>query len=455
MCSAVTTQAETLPAEPPERHDRGEQSPSGVSAVDRRPAIRPERAPVCTSDGALILDVAIPVYNEEAALEPAIRRLLSYLKESFPHRFVITIADNASTDSTMDIASNLCSELSEVRAVHLDRKGRGLALRTVWLESEAAVVAYMDVDLSTDLAALGPLIAPLLSGHSDLSVGTRLNRNSRVVRGAKREFISRSYNLILRGSLGARFSDAQCGFKAIRSDVARALLPSTVDDSWFFDTELLVIADRAGLRVAEVPVDWIDDPDSSVNILRTSIDDLKGIVRIGRDMMTGRIPVAELRDALGRKQLEAGSRALLGQMVRFGVIGAFSTLAYLALFVLMRTIADAQTANFVAMLITAVANTTANRLFTFRVSGRAGAVRHQFQGLAIFALGLALTSGALFWLHSGQEPSRGVEVAAVVGANLLATLLKFILFRVWVFKHPRRSLAVPPPSGVIGAPVTY
>ncbi|SDP77910.1 Glycosyltransferase, catalytic subunit of cellulose synthase and poly-beta-1,6-N-acetylglucosamine synthase [Arthrobacter sp. ok909] len=432
----MATHSGSLPAEPP-----GGQEPAEVPAVGRMPAIRPERTPVPTSDGTVVLDVALPVYNEEAALEPAVRRLHSYLKDSFPHRFVITIADNASTDSTLEIARSLCAELSDVRVVHLDRKGRGRALRTVWLASEAAVVAYMDVDLSTDLAALGPLIAPLLSGHSDLSVGTRLNRNSRVVRGAKREFISRSYNLVLRGSLGARFSDAQCGFKAIRSDIARALLPWTADDAWFFDTELLVIAERAGLRVAEVPVDWTDDPDSSVDILRTSIDDLKGIVRIGRDMMTGRIPVAELRDALGRNATDRSSGALLGQMVRFGVIGAFSTLAYLALFILMRTIADAQAANFVALLITAVANTAANRRLTFGVAGRTGAVRHQFQGLVVFVLGLALTSGALFWLHSGHEPSRGVEVAVVVGANLLATLLKFILFRVWVFKHPRRHPA--------------
>jgi putative flippase GtrA len=401
----------------------------------------------------VVLDVAIPVYNEEAALEPAVRRLHSYLKASFPHPFVITIADNASTDSSLCIARNLSRELDEVRVTHLDRKGRGLALRTVWLASEAAVAAYMDVDLSTDLAALLPLIAPLLSGHSDLAVGTRLNRNSRVIRGAKREFISRSYNLILRGSLGARFSDAQCGFKAIRSDIARALLPCTADDSWFFDTELLVIAQRAGLRVAEVPVDWTDDPDSSVDVVRTSIDDLKGIVRIGRDMMTGRIPVVELRDALGRRAPEQSGGALLGQLVRFGVIGGFSTLAYLALFVFMRRFAGAQSANFVALLLTAVANTAANRLFTFGVSGRAGAVRHQFQGLVIFALGLALTSGVLFWLHSGPEPSRGVEVAAVVAANLLATLLKFILFRAWVFKRPRRDIPAPPP-GHSGAPAT-
>ena len=441
--SSTITDSGRPPTEPP-------QSKGPAVPIDRFTAIRPERAPISTSTETLVLDVVIPVYNEEAALEPAVRRLNSYLQASFPYPFVITIADNASTDSTLDLAGSLSRELAEVRVVHLDQKGRGRALRTVWLASNAAVVAYMDVDLSTDLAALGPLIAPLLSGHSDLAVGTRLNRNSRVIRGARREFISRSYNLILRGSLGARFSDAQCGFKAIRSDVAHALLPCTVDDAWFFDTELLVIADRAGLRVAEVPVDWTDDPDSSVDIVRTSIDDLKGIVRIGRDMMTGRIPVAELRSALGRKAPEKHGGALLSQMIRFGVIGAVSTLAYLALFVLMRMVTDAQTANFVALLVTAVANTAANRMFTFGVSGSDGAVRQQFQGLIIFVLGLALTSGVLFWLHSGPEPepSRAVEVAAVVGANLLSTLLKFIMFRVWVFKRPRPSLPAP------DAPVT-
>jgi putative flippase GtrA len=426
----------------------------GPTAADRFPAIRPERAPISITDGTLILDVVIPVYNEEAALEPTVRRLHSYLQASCPYPFLITIADNASTDSTLSVARNLSCELGQVRVVHLEQKGRGRALRTVWLESTAAVVAYMDVDLSTDLAALGPLIAPLLSGHSDLAVGTRLNRNSRVIRGARREFISRSYNLILRGSLGARFSDAQCGFKAIRSDVAHALLPCTFDDAWFFDTELLVIADRAGLRVAEVPVDWTDDPDSSVDIVRTSIDDLKGIVRISHDMMTGRIPVAELRSALGRKAPEKSGGALLGQMIRFAVIGAVSTLAYLALFVLMRMVADPQTANFVALLITAIANTAANRLFTFGVSGRDGALKHQFQGLVIFILGLGLTSGVLFWLHSGPEPepSRAIEVAAVVGANLLATLLKFIMFRVWVFKSPRRSLPAHAPVVPVNLP---
>ncbi|MDQ8044341.1 MAG: glycosyltransferase family 2 protein, partial [Patulibacter sp.] len=211
-------------------------------------------------EGAPVLDVVVPVYNEEDALRSCVERLHAHLSESLPFAFRITVADNASTDSTMAIATQLSEELSDVRVVHLDEKGRGRALRHVWAASDASVLAYMDVDLSTDLAAVLPLIAPLVSGHSDLAIGTRLHRGSRVTRGFKREVISRSYNVILRRTLSARFSDAQCGFKAIRGDVAAALLPHVEDNGWFFDTELLVLAERSGLRIHEVPVDWIDDP---------------------------------------------------------------------------------------------------------------------------------------------------------------------------------------------------
>ena len=170
----------------------------------------------------------------------------------------------------------------------------------MWDDSDAQVLAYMDVDLSTDLAALLPLVAPLISGHSDVAIGTRLSRGSRVVRGAKREFISRCYNLILRSTLAARFSDAQCGFKAIRADVAHALLPHVEDTGWFFDTELLVLAERSGLRIHEVPVDWVDDPDSRVDIVSTAVADLKGVARLLKGFATGAIPVGRHRGAVQR-----------------------------------------------------------------------------------------------------------------------------------------------------------
>jgi len=227
-----------------------------------------------------LVDVVIPVYNEERDLGPSVRRLHEFLTSRFPFSAAITIADNASNDGTLAVAQGLVKELPRVRVLHLDAKGRGRALRAAWLKSDAPVVAYMDVDLSTDLNALLPLVAPLLSGHSDLAIGSRLAHGARVTRGPKREFISRAYMLVLRLALGAHFSDAQCGFKALRTSVAKQLVPSVRDESWFFDTELLILAQRAGLRVHEVPVDWTDDPDSRVAIVRTAIDDLRGVLRL-------------------------------------------------------------------------------------------------------------------------------------------------------------------------------
>jgi glycosyltransferase involved in cell wall biosynthesis len=228
--------------------------------------------------------VAVPVFNEEKDLEPNVRRLHTHLRDTFPYPFRITIADNASTDRTPAIAARLAGELAEVTSLRLPQKGRGRALRAAWSGSRAPVLAYLDVDLSTGLAALLPLVAPLISGHSDLAIGTRLAPGSRVVRGTKREVISRCYNVLLRCTLAVGFSDAQCGFKAVRRETAERLLPLVRDGEWFFDTELLVLAERAGLRIHEVPVDWVDDPDSSVDLFATALADLRGIVRMRRTL---------------------------------------------------------------------------------------------------------------------------------------------------------------------------
>jgi putative flippase GtrA len=403
----------------------------------------PAAARALSSDGSAhpVLDVVIPVYNEEKDLAQCVARLHTYLREAVPYRYRITIADNASTDSTLAIAEQLAGEIAEVTVFHLDQKGRGRALNAVWSASDAQVLAYMDVDLSTDLAALLPLVAPLISGHSDLAIGSRLARGARVVRGPKREFISRCYNLILRGTLAAKFSDAQCGFKAIRADVARRLLPLVEDTGWFFDTELLVLAQRAGLRTHEVPVDWVDDPNSSVNIVATAKADLKGVTRMIRAFAKGSLPISEIRAQLGRAPIGVSTPGvppkLATQLVRFAAIGIGSTLAYLVLFLLLRVGMGAQAANLISLLLTAIGNTAANRRFTFGVRGSSGAGRHQFEGLIVFGLGLALTSGALALLHSGGEPGRGAELVALVVANLAATVLRFLLFRNWVFRKNR------------------
>ncbi|MDT5296790.1 MAG: hypothetical protein QOG79_32 [Mycobacterium sp.] len=378
-----------------------------------------------------VLDIVIPVFDEERDLPSSIRRLHHFLATEVPYPARITVADNASTDGTLAVAQQLARELPDVDVIHLDDKGRGGALQEAWMSSTASVVAYMDVDLSTDLTALMPLVAPLISGHSDVAIGSRLSASSRVVRGPKREFISRSYNLILRGALGARFSDAQCGFKAVRADVAHQLLPLVADTGWFFDTELLVIAERAGLRIHEVPVDWIDDPDSRVDVLHTAVNDLKGCWRVGRALATGALPVRELQASLGREPLIPGvPHGMVGQLVRFGIVGVASTLAYALLYLMLHSTMGAQAANLTALLLTAIANTAANRAFTFGIRGRGGVARHQMHGLAVFAFGLAITSGSLYVLHR-FDPTVGkvVELSILVVANLVATVVRFVALR--------------------------
>jgi putative flippase GtrA len=391
------------------------------------------------------VDIVVPVRNEERDLAPSVRRLVAYLRESFPFRARITIADNGSTDATWAIADRLARELPEVRAVHMELPGRGRALRDIWSKSEADVLAYMDVDLSTDLNALLPLVAPLLSGHSDLAIGTRLARGARVIRGPKRELISRGYNLLLRTLMGARFSDAQCGFKAIRRDQARALLPLTRDTGWFFDTELLVLAERAGLRIHEVPVDWIDDLDSRVDIIATALADLRGMARLGAGFVRGSIKVPQLRGPAAGWAGGGRTRGLPLQIARFMVIGVASTIAYVVLFLLLRLAMPAQAANVISLLLTAVANTSANRRLTFGISGRSDAARHQVKGLIAVGIGLALTSGSLAMLGSARA-SRLAEVSVLIAANLAATVIRFLLYRYWVFGRAQRPPGVQRPG---------
>ena len=314
--------------------------------------------PVTVAD----VDIVIPVYNEEAALEAGVRRLHAYLSTRFPLSWTITVADNASVDATWAVACRLADELGGVRAMHLDVQGRGRALRAAWSESTARVVAYMDVDLSTDLDALLPLVAPLLSGHSDVSIGSRLAPGARVVRGPKREVISRCYNLLLKATLRNGFSDAQCGFKAVRSDVATRLVPLIEDDGWFFDTELLVLAEHNGMRVHEVPVDWVDDPDSRVHLVGTARSDLKGIARMVHRFASGggRLPSTARRGPVG----------LAGQLARFVAVGATTTALFAVLFLALFGPVGPVGADVMALAVCAAVNTTLNRRVTFDRAGR-------------------------------------------------------------------------------------
>jgi glycosyltransferase involved in cell wall biosynthesis len=226
------------------------------------------------------VELVIPVYNEEDALPRSIATLCAYLENYFPYRWSVVIADNASTDDTLAVARELAAGYHRVSALHLDQKGRGRALKAAWLASEADVVAYMDVDLSTNLSSFLPLVAPLATGHSDLSIGSRLLKGAMVTRQWKREVLSRCYNLLIKAMFRNRFSDAQCGFKAIKRSEAQKLLPQVEDEEWFFDTELLLLAEERGLRIYEVPVDWIEDLDSRVEIIPTAVRDVKGLLQV-------------------------------------------------------------------------------------------------------------------------------------------------------------------------------
>ncbi len=425
--------------QPATLHPDAPHSPGPQPVPTAPPSVEPTRPPL-RSAGPQV-DIVIPVYNEEAGLETSVRRLHGFLSTELPFTFRITVADNASTDHTWAIASSLERDLEGVVAVHLDDKGRGHALRYVWEHSDAAVLAYMDVDLSTDLAGVLPLVAPLVSGHSDMAIGTRLAHGARVVRGTKREVISRCYNLLLRATLATRFSDAQCGFKAVRADRARALLPLVKDTGWFFDTELLFLAERAGMRIHEVPVDWVDDPDSRVDVLTTAVEDLKGIARLARGLVTGTLPLATLRESTSAERVVAARPGLFAQLARFSVIGVLSTMAYVLLYVVLRSHMPALGANALALFVTAVANTAVNRRVTFGIRSRKAHLRHQLQGIVVFALGLALTSGALAGLHRlAPHAGRGLEVAVLVVAGTVATVVRFALFRSWVFPGASRRL---------------
>jgi putative flippase GtrA len=391
------------------------------------------------------VEIVVPVRNEERDLARSVRRLAAYLDTEFPLRTRITIADNGSSDGTWSVAEELSRELAQVRAVRLERPGRGRALRFCWLESDAEVLAYTDVDLSVGLNALLPLVSPLLSGHSDVAIGTRLARGARQSRSLRREVISRVYNLLLHAILRVEFSDAQCGFKAIRADKARLLLPLTQDTAWFFDTELLVLAEHAGLRIHEVPVDCVDDPNSSVDLLATALADLRGIARLGWGLARGKLLVPTDGDTA---QLCA-TRGLPGQLMRFVAIGVASTVAYAALYLVLRGVLSAQAANAASLLVTAVANTAANRRITFGIRGSTYAARHQIQGLIAFAAGLAFTSGGLAALHIvSPRAARVTEVAVLLASSLLATAVRFALYRNWVFR-PRHA---PPEPTLLPAP---
>ena len=396
------------------------------------------------------VEIVVPVKNEENDLGPNIRRLREFLDTAFPFPAEVCIADNGSTDATYEIGALLSAELPGVRIVRLEQSGRGRALKKVWSESTADVLAYMDVDLSTNLNALLPLVAPLFAGHSDVAIGTRLSNGSRVVRRPKREFISRSYNLLLRATLSAHFSDAQCGFKAIRADVAHQLLPLVEDNSWFFDTELLVLAEKAGLRIHEVPVDWVDDLDSRVAIAKTVGEDLRGIARLRRTSAVARSTSSRCGQAFGRPRILDPRTALAARVLRFCAIGVLSTAAYALLYLVL---ADGhagpggERARAAGHSRRQHRPQPADHLRRQRrreplaaPAPRTRCLRHRMEPDRLVPVAAA---------HRGVVPHQAVEITVLTLANLAATIVRFSLFQTWVFDDDAPTLPTFEPSAVL------
>ena len=227
------------------------------------------------------VDIVIPVYNEEHVLARSVDTLRAFLRDNLPHTWRVVVADNASTDGTLAVARGLAEQHpAEVAVVHLPQKGRGRALRAAWLGSEADVLVYMDVDLSTDLSALPPLVDGIAVEGYDVAIGSRLARGARTTRSLRREVISRVYNLLIKAIHFTRFSDAQCGFKAVSRQAARRLVPLIKNEEWFFDTELLILAEKGGYRIKDIPVRWVEDPDTRVKIASTVSEDIRGLLRL-------------------------------------------------------------------------------------------------------------------------------------------------------------------------------
>jgi len=232
----------------------------------------------------LRVNITLPVYNEELRLASSAGTLRRYLESHREFCWEMVIADNGSEDSTFAVATGFEKEYPDLRVVHLEARGRGRALKQVWSQSGADILTYMDVDLATDLSAFQPLIQAVASGNYDLAVGSRLSQGSHTQRCWRREALSRGYISLVKMIFRTRFSDAQCGFKAITRQAAARLLPAVEDTGWFFDTELLVLAEKCGYRVFDLPVRWTEDPDSRVKILRTAWGDLRGMLRLYRKL---------------------------------------------------------------------------------------------------------------------------------------------------------------------------
>ena len=232
----------------------------------------------------LIVEITVPVYNEEKELEKNIIKLYEFCEDNLSdYDWHITIADNASEDNTPVIAATLNKKYPQILYFRLEQKGRGRAVKRVWSQSECDLYVYMDLDLSTDLKHLPRILTALKEGY-DVAIGSRLAKGARVEgRTMLRELTSRVLNFFfIHLFFQTHFTDAQCGFKAVTKKVVENLIPKVKDNEWFFDGELLIIAEKSGYKIYEEPVHWVDNPGSTVRLISTIWGDILSIFRLLR-----------------------------------------------------------------------------------------------------------------------------------------------------------------------------
>ena len=255
-----------------------------------------------------LVRLVIPCLNEVAQLEWSVNTCRAYLAKNFPYRWEVFVADNGSKDGTAELAERLSKQFPDVGYFTIPERGRGRALRKAWSECDADIVAYTDVDLSTELVALEKLCRAIHEQGFDIATGSRLLPESDIKRGPKREFISRCYNLLIKAVLFTHFSDAQCGFKAVSRRVVRDVVPMIEDQAWFFDTELLVLGEKQGYRIADVPVKWVDDDDSRVKIVSTAWEDIKGVARVRKFLWSAAFAAKKREVAAARSSESMATR---------------------------------------------------------------------------------------------------------------------------------------------------
>ena len=374
-----------------------------------------------------MVDVVVPVHNDAEALNACVAQLRDHLAGSLPLPWRITIVDSASTDGTWQAAQDLADRYSGVTAMRLDAEGRGRAVRAAWAASDASVLAYVDVQLSTNLNAFLPLVAPLLSGHSDVAVGSRFSRNARVTHGPRRGLNSRAYSRVLTLVLGTGVRDTQCGFKAVRADVAHVLLPAVRDNTWFFDTEFLVLAERLGLRIAELPVDWTGSPGAPAGATPTRRHDLPGMWRLAKTLWLRRVSVE-----LGESVPQRGPVGKGNAVFRFLRLALCCAALYLAGFLGLQPALGAYWANGLTLTTVTLVCGFANQRYSHGLRLHVASRCRVFKAIAAYAGSLAGTTAVLKILFlSSIKPGLTVQatVATLIAALVVSLRLSFIFER--------------------------